>query len=272
MEMTDSSREIVCLLADWVALAANAREATRTLMEPFVQQRWRSWMLRKVKRYYFESLNRTEGYWLEDFVADCSLLVLRWAQGHPEELRQPDFTDRELGYVVSKMAKRWCFSLCRRYNRRQIESLEAYLSQTEPEILQSFPLSLQATQDHALLNEHPLLPAQLRQARQLLREFASSLRGQRKMRQMLATLLRYARRLEKIEGFPLYLWLLRAYLWVLQVLRARKEHFPPEARDYLRNRFPHLDYSVISGRLVYLRRTFREFLLRRVTPAPAFVI
>lgn len=271
MEKTDSSREIVCLLAAWVA-SPNEREAARALMEPFAQQRWRSRMSSLVKRYYFDSLNHSEGYWLEDFAADCSLLVLRWAKRHSAELSQPEFTDRELGYVVRKMARRWCFSLCRRYNRRQIESLEAHLAETGPEILRPIPLSLQAFQDHALLNAHPLLPAQLRQARQLLREFALSLRGQRKMRQMLATLLRYARQLEKLEGFPLYLWLLRAHLWVLQVLQARKEHFPPEARDYLRAQFPHLDYSVISGRLVYLRRTFREFLLRRVQPAPAFVI
>ena len=256
MESCDLSRRFVQPLLDWAAATPDAREVKRGLMEP-ANPFW-PWLHRLLDGGYRPSLNRLWGVTRAEFRDGCVHKIFAWARKNPEVLRRPDFTDAKLGAFIKTTAYHECVSLRRRM--KKINSINPYIDASsgdpdQPERRQFLmPDRLRIEPDDPFENWYERLCLEFQRARRLMPPFHRSLRGQKRMRQLLAALLRLGRRLGKKNGFP-------GYWYVDRILRRRSKHLPVYLRGFLKRHLAHLEYNVINSRLGYLRRAFANFSL-----------
>ena len=256
MDSCDSSRRFVRPLLDWAAAPPDAREARRALMNP-ANEFW-PWLYGVIERCYRLSLDHFWGVTKAEFRDGCVQKIFAWAKENTAVLQRPDFTDAKLGAFVKTTACHERISIWRRM--RKLNSLNPYLDdssgspdQFEP-MRRTTPSRLRVEPVDPFAPRYERLRAEFLHARRLMPLFHQSLRGKKRMRQVLALLLRLGRRLGKTKGFP-------GYWYVYRILRQRGKHLPEYLRGFLKKRLSDLEYNVINSRLGYLRRAFTNFSL-----------
>ena len=256
MDSCDLGRRFVQQLLDWAAALPPARERKRALLHP-ANELW-PWMHQLIDRCYRPSLDRLWGVTPAEFRHGCEHKIFIWAKAHPETLRRADFTDAKLGAFIKTTARNERVSIWRRM--RKLNSLESYWDGSSGSAdeagrtLRPLPEGLRVEPEDPFAAPAVRLQTEFWQARQLMPRFHRSLRGKKRMRQLLALLLRLGRRLGKIKGFP-------AYWYVYRILRQRGKHLPVYLRGFLKHHLADLEYNVINSRLGFLRRAFLNFFL-----------
>lgn len=256
MDSCDLSRRFVPLLLDWATALGDARAGRRELMNP-ANEFW-PWLHGLIDRCYRPSLDHFWGVTPAEFRDGCVQKIFVWAKAHPAELQRPDFTDAKLGAFVRTLARNEGVSIWRRM--RKFNSINPYSDAASGPPAQAehtqrtLPDNMRVEPADPFTLRYERLRAEFVQACRLVPRFNRSLRGQKKMRQVLALLLYVGRRIGKKRGFP-------GYWYVYSILRRRGKHLPEYLRGFLIHRLPNVDYNVINSRLGYLRRAFAYFLL-----------
>jgi hypothetical protein len=216
------------------------------------------WIRGLIEPCYRSSLDQLWGVTKAEFRDRCIHKVFAWAKANPSRLRQADFTDAKLAKFIRTLARNEQISIWRRM--RKLTSLESHWDGTSgyadeaANTLRAMPASIRVEPADPFASRYEILHVEFLQARAVMPFFHRSLKGKKRMRQVLALLLRLGRRLGKKKGFP-------AYWYLYRILRRKGKHLPDYLRGFLKNRFSHLEYKVINSRLGYLRRAFRKFLL-----------
>ncbi len=253
----DLSRRFVQLLLDWAAAPPGAREVKRELMAP-ANEFW-PWLCGIIEPCYHPSLDVLGGITEAEFRDHCVHKVFKWADTKPELLTQSYFTDARLAAFIRTLAHNEQISIWRRM--RKLNSLDDYTddspaSSTDEERTQHVlpePLRVDPVDPFAAADAPRA--AEFSQARAVMPFFGRSLHGKKRMRQLLALLLRLGRRIGKKKGFP-------AYWYVYRMLkRKRGKHLPDYLLGFLRKRLSPLNNKAINGRLACLRRAFTNFSL-----------
>lgn len=256
MSSLDSLRRYVQPLADW------ARDGPENKCDPRTTywDEFLPWARKLIRHHYWESLNRRGGMTMPQFVDDCVERVLVWAKNNVPTLQQFHFMDVKLGRCIRRIAINRCISLGREVKLRRLESLDDYSEErwNRPSQRESAPrltpVSLTTQPEETGFSDYPNLEDEFVLACEVMPRFNRRLRSMKKMRQVLALLYCLGRRVGRRKGFPGY-W----YVW--RVLLRRKGHLPVFARSYLQKHLPQVESKVINSRLVFLRRTFANFLL-----------
>jgi hypothetical protein len=254
----DSSRRFIQLLANWANAEPGDREPKRALLDPLDDEFW-CWLRVLVGTYYWDNFNRRGGISKAEFEDECICRALSWVKRHKEEVVPGRFTIHHLEARVRTVAENYRNTIGRRLRRRWFHSLDKYREAFEDEIPGRTPEGLQVPPDDPTLARYPGLEGEFLQAQRLIPEFERSLHGQEKTLELLASLRHLGDKLGKLHGFP------RDWL-PFRILKPKRKHLPAVVRKFLRVYFSSLKDSILDGRLSYLRRTFREFLLSREDP------
>ncbi len=256
MDSCDLSRRFVRHLLDWAAAPPDAHEVKRELMDP-ANEFW-PWICRVIERCYRPSLDQFWGVTKAEFRDHCVHKVFEWAETKPALLAQTDFTDAKLGAFIKTTARNERVSIWRRMQK--LNSLESYWDGSsgfsdEAELkLHAMPGSMRVEPAEPFAQKYERLRAEFQRARSVMPPFNRSLKGKKRMRKVLALLLRLGRRKSRKRGFP-------AYWFAYRVLKQRGKHLPPYLRGFLRKRLSPLNPKAINSRLGYLRRAFGKFSL-----------
>lgn len=254
MAAQPTSRRYAVTLAKWAAAPA-ARESIRALMDPADGELF-DWIRRLVTPYYQRHRHQLYGEDGDDLVDECTLELLEQARSQPRRLLDPDFTDEHLARIIKWIAKCRVIDLLRRQKSKRFFDIDEYGDGAEEGKWRPPPPALWVVPDHSVLDSYPAREAEYRQTRLVVNDYARTIRGQTKMRQVLAVFLCYTHELGKEEGCPRH-WL------VLPILLQRHVHLCEELRQVLQRAFPNVAYEVINSRLGHLRRSFHAFLVAR---------
>ena len=251
---TSNDRRFVEPLLQWAKISQDHRQFKRELLNS--NHEFWPWLRSRVQAYYCFYFGPPA-----EFFEECESRLFFWARANVTALEDPAFNDGALEGVARKIARnlRSDWRRQRRKRLRRLERLDRYSEEWEigrgysSMGLSVQPASLQVPPQEWDLVPYPFLEEEFARAQLLLPDFCRALRGKKRMRQLLAALLRLGRSVGKARNFPGH-WL------VYRVLATRAKHLPKFVRSYLRKRFASLDYKVINARLGYLRRAFRRFL------------
>ena len=248
MNLGQNSSQMVQLLREWVTATPDDRAPIRALNDP-VENAFENWVRELVEPLYYNSLNQIGGEELEDFVEECKIGLLRWTQRHRGRMHSVEITGARLERVVKAIARQRRISIWRRLRRRQVQAIGDHIDGCEDEV----HANLLETQNHELLDQFPMLERDFKRADTVVSEFFESIRGQVKMRQVLAIVVKYCQLWSEATGRP------RNWI-VFHLLMQRRAHLPEELRLWLRERFGPLDYSAINARIGHIRRSFLAYL------------
>ncbi|MGH7598437.1 MAG: hypothetical protein ACREOI_18935 [bacterium] len=253
METQQASRRYVDVLVKW-AVAPEERAAIRKLMDP-ADKGLCDWVAQLAGPYYDARYEQFEGGDIEDFTEECRLTLLRQAKSQPSRLLDPDFSDEQLKRIIQWIAKCRSIDLRRRLKTHKFIRIDESGDDDDDQRRRPPPVPW-VEQEHWSFDLYPVREIEHRQARDVVSAYASTIRGQRMRRKVLAFFMRYTHQLGKEVACPCH-WL------VLHILVLRRVHLSEDLRSALCLAFPHLSYDAINGHLGHLRRSFRKFLAGR---------
>lgn len=251
-------RHYVTPLVDWARDGPESSERIRAVLHP-AGALW-PWLRGVIAPCYWRSLDQPRGLTLPQFIDECRERVFIWAKEHVAEMSRPEFSDKNLKAVLRTIAHNLRTDVWREIKRHRWERLDDYFENPQHEtheqrsVPRRLPKELTVPPEEFELHRYLALADDFNLACRVMPRFHRSLRKMKKMRAVLAYLLRLGRKKGRLERVP-------AHWFVWRLLRKKKKtQLPRYIRAYLRARLPEVRYEVINARLGYLRRALTYFL------------